>query len=170
MQLAFLILKLLGKALGAIFGIAFGKALPDEVQVTRVIDGDSLIGKDKNGETHRIRIKGIDAPELSQPLGQEARQALQSIVQGEIIQLKDAEVDKFGRIAARIETDEVSNPGGRLVNNGLAWACEHRASLKEKISETSAKIQGKGIWSKPNIQKPWKHREKMREEQDQIGL
>ena len=40
--------------------------------VVRIIDGDTIHVRDITGETHRIRLAMIDAPEREQPFGTEA--------------------------------------------------------------------------------------------------
>lgn len=67
-----------------IIGAATATVLPDlwgfSGTVERVIDGDTFIMS--GGQ--RIRLWGIDAPELSQPYGPQARQALIAITKGKI--------------------------------------------------------------------------------------
>jgi len=38
-------------------------------EVTRVVDGDDVVILDRTRRQHRIRLAGIDAPELNQPHG-----------------------------------------------------------------------------------------------------
>lgn len=140
----------------------FGKPdLPKHVLVKGAIDGDSLRAVDAEGNEHQIRIRGIDAPELSQEHGIEAKAALHDVAQHQVVALDDAEVDKFGRIAARVETVEGGvDLGAAMLSEGHAWACPHRATLTEKVKETTAKVRGKGLWQGRSPEQPWKHREK----------
>lgn len=86
-----------------------------KVNVYYVIDGDSLdiIG----GE--RIRLLGIDAPEVNEPNGEEALEELQKLVENEEIELEfDPEAqpfprDNYGRLLAYVWI------GDTLVNEAL---------------------------------------------------
>src|SRR5687768_7699197 len=52
-------------------------APPIEGTVTRVVDGDTLIVEPANGAPLTVRVQGIDAPEMCQPHGPQAKQALE---------------------------------------------------------------------------------------------
>jgi micrococcal nuclease len=60
-------------------------------KVDRVSDGDTVTATDASGTKLRIRLLGIDAPEIAhgskpgQPFGEEARQYLDSLVGGKIV-------------------------------------------------------------------------------------
>ena len=50
--------------------VMFGQALADtQGMVKKVIDGDTIVLEEENGQTFKIRLLGIDAPELDQPYG-----------------------------------------------------------------------------------------------------
>ena len=74
--------------------IALLLASPASAQ-TRVIDGDTI-----HHEGERIRIWGLDCPELRQPGGPEAKKALQNLLRGATVQLKRRGRDKYGRTVA----------------------------------------------------------------------
>lgn len=63
----------------------------------RAIDGDTLrCGRE------RVRIEGVNAPELDQPGGQQARQRLQRRIDfGELVIQRQGR-DKYGRTLARV--------------------------------------------------------------------
>ena len=50
----------------------------------KIVDGDTLWVCDQTA-CHKIRLCGIDAPELSDPRGPAARRALQNLVGGNVI-------------------------------------------------------------------------------------
>jgi len=91
-----------------------GKALPSEGKVTRVIDGDTIeIDVSNDGGTYRIRLVGIDAPEMKtkdgkkNPAGIKAKKHLEKllkyIVGVRLIYYCDL-YDKYGRVLAEIVT------------------------------------------------------------------
>ena len=79
-------------------------------RVTKVTDGDSIVC----AESGRVRLLGIDAPELSQkPFGNQSRGALAAMIPvGRTVQLEqDVQArDRNGRLLAYVWRD------GRLVN------------------------------------------------------
>ncbi|WP_424934465.1 thermonuclease family protein [Amaricoccus macauensis] len=63
--------------------------------VHRVVDGDTLRLK---GLETRIRIWGLDAPEVGTPGGSEATAALTSLALGEPLSCRQKDIDRHGRI------------------------------------------------------------------------
>jgi len=62
--------------------------------ITRVSDGDTVTATDARSTKLRIRLLGIDAPEIAhgnkpgQPFGEEARQYLDYLIGGKIVQVE----------------------------------------------------------------------------------
>ena len=54
-------------------------------QVVKVVDGDTITVQDVMGRKHRIRLAGIDAPEMNQPYGLHSKNNLMSLVDGEMV-------------------------------------------------------------------------------------
>jgi endonuclease YncB( thermonuclease family) len=125
-----------------------------------VLDGDTL----ELGHL-RIRLHGIDAPELDQtcgtadgddwPCGLAARDRLAALVDGHEIGCRPRERDGFGRVVARcyVGGDDL---GARLVAEGLGWAYV-RFSLAYAEAEAEARAAGRGIWQGA-AQAAWHHR------------
>ncbi len=66
-------------------------------QPIHTIDGDTLrIGPE------RIRLRGIDTPELSEPRGQEARQRLEQLLKEGPIRIVPHGQDVYGRTVADV--------------------------------------------------------------------
>jgi endonuclease YncB( thermonuclease family) len=65
-------------------------------KVTEITDGDTFILANEQ----RIRLSGIDAPELEYCGGKEAKEALEKLIMNKRVILRDVEVDAFGRILA----------------------------------------------------------------------
>jgi endonuclease YncB( thermonuclease family) len=62
-------------------------------KVIEVVDGDTFIIENKQP----IRLYGINAPDIHYCFGKEAQQALSSLILGKRVQLREPEVDRFGR-------------------------------------------------------------------------
>eukprot|EP00672_Neobodo_designis_P015348 CAMPEP_0174844086 /NCGR_PEP_ID=MMETSP1114-20130205/10898_1 /TAXON_ID=312471 /ORGANISM="Neobodo designis, Strain CCAP 1951/1" /LENGTH=267 /DNA_ID=CAMNT_0016078319 /DNA_START=32 /DNA_END=832 /DNA_ORIENTATION=+ len=62
------------------------------LDVVRVVDGDTFFAKvQPHGYAARFRLKRVDAPELDQPLGNEAREALERLLIGDLATLREAQ-------------------------------------------------------------------------------
>ena len=93
-----------------LFGtIAYCCASSDEYLGTcvRVIDGDTVDIADENQNLHRIRIVGMDAPELAQPYGHAAKEALAKLLLQKEIHVLPAGCDKYNRELAVLRYDSV---------------------------------------------------------------
>lgn len=85
----------------------------DELTVTHVADGDTLAGVDAAGQRVRVRLLGIDAPELAHA-GEpgecgatDARRELEQLVLHQVITLTDDprahRIDRYGRRLAYVD-------------------------------------------------------------------
>lgn len=114
-----------------------------------VLDGDTL----ELGHL-RIRLFGVDAPELDQicwtageaewPCGIAARDRLAAMVEGREIGCRPRERDSYGRLIARCFV-EGQDLGAALIAEGLAWAYL-RFSWRYAEGEATARAAGLGIW------------------------
>ena len=70
--------------------------------VVEVIDGDTFKTK------KRIRLEGVEAPELNQPGGKEAKEKLESLILGKDITYEEKARDEFARIVAQVWVDSLN--------------------------------------------------------------
>lgn len=121
------------------------RAGTDLAGTARAADGDTLI---VSGD--RIRMLGIDAPELAQmcwhkdgsewACGKVAHERLASLVKGKTLSCNGSERDKYDRLLATCSVDE-RDLGAILVREGLATA-----DWEYKADEVQARSKGVGIW------------------------
>ena len=91
-------------------------------RVTWVVDGDTLhVAPLGGGAARRVRLQGLDAPEICQDWGGEARLALATRVLHRRVQVLEQGEDSYGRLLARIRV-EGEDVGAWLVAQGHAWA------------------------------------------------
>jgi len=82
--------------------------------VERVTDGDSVIGITDNGTKLRIRLLGIDAPELpyngklGQPYAEDARDYLDHLIGGKAVRVEVYGPDQYNRVLSVIWDEEVN--------------------------------------------------------------
>jgi len=84
-----------------------------------VIDGDTIVVGDV-----RIRIAGIDAPEIEHPWGRKAKWALVEMCKGQILTVHLREEMSYGRFVATCHLPDGRDVAAELVRQGLAldWA------------------------------------------------
>ena len=128
----------------------------------RVIDGDTI---EIAGE--RIRLHGIDAPELKQTCkthkGEEqlcgvlAKQALEKLIRGQDVVCKSDERGKYDRLIAVCYVGPF-NINEQMVTDG--WALAYREYSEDYVrAETFAKSRREGMWSSEFVP-PWEWRKK----------
>lgn len=120
--------------------------------VARVADGDSL---EFSGE--RIRLRGIDAPELNQtcrrrneeyPCGRQSMSALRQLTAGRAVLCEGWERDRYDRLLATCTADGV-NLNARQVAEG--WAVAYGGyEAEEKIARDARRGIWSGEFSRPN--------------------
>jgi micrococcal nuclease len=94
--------------------------------VSHVVDGDTVwVRPEGGGKPLSIRVDGIDAPEICQPGGVAARDALKQRVLGQRVSVHGRLDDVYGRQVARLELDG-DDLGEWLVTQGLAWSYRYR--------------------------------------------
>ena len=124
----------------------------DAILCTTIIDGDTF--ELETGE--KVRLIGIDAPELSQPGGEESREYLTQLILNKGVTLKrgQEERDKYNRLLRFVYLDDVCI-NEEMIRQGYAEAryvtdpiCEYY--IKLEIEAETAKA---GLWS-ANIFQP----------------
>lgn len=77
---------------------------PWQGRVVAVPDGDTIVVRDGQGNDVRVRLYGIDAPELHQRGGEQARAVLMRMVMGRPVYLVTIDRDAYGRDVAHVRT------------------------------------------------------------------
>ncbi len=153
-------------ALSALIGGCSGVITGDRATVISITDGDSFT-VEMNGVVQRIRLCGIDAPELSQTDGEAAKAELMKWVkQGTRIALDIVTIDRYGRIVAEawipMEPPEILLQE-EMLKSGAAWIhpqyvddCPNSSAMKR--AEAIARENRRGIWENPSQIRPWEWR------------
>lgn len=116
--------------------------------VTYVVDGDTLhVRAMGGGELHKIRILGMDAPEICQTGGAAAKQALEKRVLKRSVTVRLQGVDVYGRDLATIFLSR-EDVGEWMVRRGHAWSYRYQRDPGPYGEEEShAKLLGRGLFS-----------------------
>ncbi len=91
-------------------------------QVTHVTDGDTLwVQPEAGGEARRLRMLGVDAPEICQADGLLARDLLARLALQRRVTARVSHYDSYGRGLATVSA-EGQDLGAHMVRAGLAWS------------------------------------------------
>lgn len=120
-------------------------------EVVQVIDGDTIEVRLPDGKLERVRLIGIDAPEVDEPGSEEATSGLKGLVEGEHVRM-EADVsdrDRFDRLLRYVIVGDVF-VNETLVREGLAAAVRYppdtaRAETLE-AAEAFARGRQSGLW------------------------
>lgn len=132
---------------------------PSSAATVGVIDGDTLsIGSE------RVRLWGIDAPEMSQTCyrhdvafecGRAARQALLQIIRGRDVTCTPVARDRYGRTVAscRAAGDDL---GSEMARAGWALDYARYSGRRYAADQTAAQQAHRGLWA-PGVTfiEPW---------------
>ena len=139
-------------------------AFAAEFKVLSVGDGDTIRVTTPSGTNKTtVRLACIDAPETSQVLGIDARQALQADLPiGTEVSLRTKATDRYGRTVAEV-LKGTTNINQALVAAGAAFVywqyidgCDRETYSR---LENEARLKSLGIWHVPGgIQRPWDYR------------
>lgn len=133
------------------------------VRIIGVVDGDTAQFL-KDGVVTNVRLDGIDAPELAQNFGEEAKAALSAYVLGKNVLLDKRSTDKYGRIVARLYYPGPHDASQSMVFSGYAWWFREYAPDDRRLMEWEgqARAERRGLWGRPPIEAPWDWRAAMR--------
>lgn len=129
---------------------------PEQEQITgvvlEVVDGDTL-SVEIAGTDVDVRLLGINAPELTECWGADARAALSNLVLDREILLVagDDDVDSFGRALRFVYLEQDSDVvfvNAVLVERGDAVAVQGDYALSQSLKATEARAfqSGRGMW------------------------
>jgi micrococcal nuclease len=154
--------------------VAAAAGLSTVVKVVWVMDGDTFMVVNEQGERRSVRINAIDAPEKGrkdmpgQPYAERSRQFLARLVEGERVHLLIVKEDDYGRIVARVWFDG-QDVGLRQVCAGYAWAYEYylgELAVKDQRDyrdcQARARREQRGLWRDERAIAPWDWRYRQR--------
>jgi endonuclease YncB( thermonuclease family) len=135
-------------------------------KVIKVSDGDTITVLDSNNQKHKIRLKGIDAPESQQTYGDISTQSLSELVYDKEVLVTWDKKDKYYRILGKVIVDG-RDANYEQLKKGLAWYYkQYEKDLndedKKKYSEAEewARNYTEGLWANSNSIPPWEYRRK----------
>ncbi len=132
--------------------------------VVGIHDGDTITVLDAAKAQHKIRLAGVDAPELKQAFGTRSKQSLSEMVYNKQVKVEWDKRDRYGRTIGVILVDG-HDVNLEQVRTGMAWW--YRQYAKEQKSEdrklyesaeNEARTAKRGLWADNAPVPPWEWR------------
>ena len=147
--------------LGLSMTASAGAAKAFSGRITQVSDGDTVwVLPDRGGPPRKLRLDGMDAPELCQPEGPAAREVLAAWALRRHVEVTVRRYDDYGRGLARIRLDG-QDLGARMVREGHAWSYRYRRDPGPYLTEENeARARQRGLFRQaaPEVPRAFRQR------------
>jgi micrococcal nuclease len=88
-----------------------------EGRVSKVLDGDTFTLK---GQSRRIRVWGLDAPEWNHAGGSAATATMKKLISGKTLRCQIADMDRYGRFVAQCFLPDGRDIAAEMMRAGVA--------------------------------------------------
>lgn len=127
--------------------------------VVGVEDGDTLTVR-RNKARFTMNVAAVDAPELDQPYGQEAKRLATALVRNQVVIIRAYSGARQGRMIGEVWFKDKRNLGKELVKAGMAWVKRGAVVTAElNLLEDNAKKVKRGLWASQDPVPPWDWRQ-----------
>lgn len=120
--------------------------------VNHVTDGDTIWVRPAGGAPVQVRIQGLDAPEICQAFGQQARDALAARLLHREVLVSTRARDIYQRSVGNVSQDG-QDVGAWLVAHGYAWSTHYRGRdgpyAREEAHARQARL---GLWAVDTVE------------------
>ena len=137
-------------------------------KVIRVLDGDTIAVMDKQRQSHKIRLAGIDAPEKKQPYGKKAKKVLTALLRNKRVCIEWHKQDRYKRKVGIVWLDQV-DINLQMLHQGLSWHfkkyAKEQSAENQRLyaaAERTSKSKVIGLWQEPDAIAPWDWRDGVR--------
>lgn len=126
-----------------------------------VLDGDTIIVQNQ-----KVRLYGIDAPELDQrsfdglAIGLLSQKYLESLIKGKVVRVEYETRGYYGRIIGRVYTDIDVNK--EMLTSGMAVLSRYTKRQDFYLLSYLARLKRRGIYKTSGLLSPAKFRQKKR--------
>jgi micrococcal nuclease len=109
----------------------------------------------------RVRLLGVDAPELDQAFGDVARKHLADLVLEKAVVVEYSGIGGDGSLSGRVLFNN-ADIGAQMIRDGVAWVDPNNQHLLTATdrevyqqSEQAARSERRGLWQEENPTAPW---------------
>ena len=136
-------------------------------KIIKIIDGDTVYFQANNDDGYKkLRLVGIDAPEMKQPFGHQSRQCLANLINNKHVQIITFGEDRYKRTLAKIIIEKI-DINLAMIKKGCAWFYRRYKNTLDKDDQVmydQAEIYSienkKGLFSNQEAEAPWVWRKK----------
>ncbi|HET8759928.1 MAG TPA: thermonuclease family protein [Nitrospiria bacterium] len=136
---------------------ALAKSTKFDGLVMRVHDGDTL-SVVRRGRAEKVKLAGIDCPELRQSFGSSARNFTSRLTSGQTVTVRIQGTDEQGRILGVVILPDGRSLNRELVAAGLAWKLKDSKNKQVAQLEKDARRAKRGLWADAHPTPPWDFR------------
>ena len=146
-------------------------------KVVGVHDGNTITVLDAGKTQHKIRLAGIDAPELKQAFGSKSKQSLSDMIYNKQVTIEWTKRDRYGRIVGKVlfipsnclvpACLERTDANYHQITAGMAWYYRQYANelsaadrAQYDSAENKAREAKRGLWADAKPVAPWAWRRK----------
>jgi micrococcal nuclease len=127
-------------------------------EVIEVVDGDTLDVSGPQGH-QRVRLNGIDCPEINQPFGHTAKLLASDMTLHRQVTIRVTGHDQYGRVLADVLFADGRILNQELVKAGMAWWFQKYSNDNQLAAlEHEARVKRVGLWSDSEPISPWDFR------------
>lgn len=125
-------------------------------KISKFVDGDTFWVKVENGKAVKIRLTGVDTPEVEwkgltseEPFGKEASEYVKKVLKGKkvLLEYDIQRYDRYGRTLAYVYLEDSTFLNVHLLEVGLAQVATFPPNVRyvELFTEVQRKAREKGV-------------------------
>jgi micrococcal nuclease len=128
-------------------------------KVVGVHDGDTFTLLTKENVQYKVRLHGIDCPELKQDYGKAAKKFTSDLIFNQMVKVESNKKDRYGRIVGTVILPNIKVLNEELLKYGYAWHyLKYDSNPKWNKLESEARKAKLGLWQQPNATPLWDYR------------
>lgn len=124
----------------------------DQIKIIKIYDGDTITALTSQKEKIKIRLYGIDVPELKQPFGKASKHHLIDLISNKSLNINEKGKDRYGRTLAVLYNGN-QDINAQMVIDGYAWAYD-KFSKDYVAFQQNAQLLKKGLWIDKDLVRP----------------
>lgn len=109
----------------------------------------------------RVKLLGVDAPEMDQAFGDVAKKHLSDLIHGKSVLVEYSGIAADRSVAGRVLLNDI-DIGAQMIRDGVAWFdpnnLSHLSATDREVyqqSEQAARSERRGLWQAENPVAPW---------------
>jgi endonuclease YncB( thermonuclease family) len=112
----------------------------------------------RRGRAEKVKLAGIDCPELRQSFGPNAKTFTSRLTSGQVVTVRIHGTDEKGNIVGVVVLPDGRSLNRELVAAGLAWQLKDSKNKQVAQLEKEARRAKRGLWADANPIPPWDYR------------